>query len=115
MKHPKHSAKTACPIASAASCIGDMWTILITRDLLAGPKRFSELQRSIVSALSSKGINSRTLTNRLKMLETDNIVKRSVFPHEMPPRVEYSLTKKGLALSALIEQLRKFGVRYMNT
>lgn len=105
---------TTCPIAVAADHIADMWTILITRDLLLGPRRFLELQRTIICDGTKKEINSRTLTNRLKKLEQNNIIKRTVFPHKMPPHVEYSLTKKGEDLGAVIEQLRKFGKKYID-
>lgn len=107
------STKHTCPVAAAATHIADMWTVLITRDLLTGPRRFCELQHSIVSSENKKEINSRTLTNRLKHLEGEGFVTRTTFPHEMPPRVEYSLTKKGRDLSAIVEQLRKFGEKYL--
>lgn len=115
MKAKRRTKQDApCPIATTAEYIADMWTILITRDLLLGPRRFSELQRTIVCDSTKKGINSRTLTNRLKKLETNDIVKRTVFPHEMPPHVEYSLTKKGEDLSEVLEQIRRFGKKYLS-
>ncbi len=102
----------ACPIAQASSLIGDMWSILIIRDLLKEPRRFNELQQSLIPCDSNTPINSRTLTNRLKTLEGADIILRTVFPHEMPPKVEYSLTKKGEALSEIIDQLKQYGKKY---
>lgn len=104
-----------CPIAVAAECVADRWTILITRDLIPGPRRFSELQHSIVCDGTKKEINSRTLTNRLKDLEKNGILSRKVIPHAMPPHVEYALTRKGRDLSAVVEQIRKFGEKYFSS
>jgi DNA-binding HxlR family transcriptional regulator len=110
------SVATACPVAQASWIIGDMWILLIIRDLLVQPRRFNELQQSLIpcssSSTSKNTINSRTLTNRLKMLEKADIINRTVFPHEMPPKVEYSLTSKGKALSEIIRQIRNYGKKY---
>lgn len=69
------------------SVIGGKWTFLILRDLFYGPKRFAELERCL------NGISPRTLSLRLKELEQENIIKRTIYS-TMPPHVEYSLTKK---------------------
>lgn len=108
-KQEKHD----CPIAKASKIVGDMWTLLIIRELLGGKKRFNEIQQSIVSVASKHCINSRTLTERLKDLEKDEILKRIVIPNEMPPHVEYALTKKGAALSKIVDDLKKFGQKYL--
>jgi DNA-binding HxlR family transcriptional regulator len=101
-----------CPIAQASSLIGDMWVILIVRDLLKGPQRFCELEQSLISDENGSNINTRTLTNRLKMLEETGVVAREEYRHEKPPRVEYSLTKKGKALSGIVESIRDYGLKY---
>jgi DNA-binding HxlR family transcriptional regulator len=98
-----------CPIAMTSSLIGDVWVILIIRDLLKGAKRFNELQHSLIAYGEKNSINSRTLTGRLKMLEKEGVITRIAFAHEMPPKVEYSLTKKGKALSTIIEKMRQYG------
>lgn len=99
----KRADKSAiCPIEMAVNIIGDSCTMLIVRDLLSGPKRFGVLQTSL------SGVSSRTLTNKLKMLETCGIVSRKEFS-EKPPRVEYALTKKGENLGPVAEEIRKFG------
>jgi DNA-binding HxlR family transcriptional regulator len=109
----KTSVKTIdCPVAQASTLIGDMWVILIVRDLLDGSKRFSELEDSLVTAETGKRINTRTLSQRLKMLETTGIVSRKEHPHEMPPRVEYGLTKKGKALSEIMDKIKDYGKKY---
>ncbi len=102
-----------CPIAKASQLIGDVWILLIVRELLTGTKRFNQLQTALIMPESKKTINSRTLTNRLKVLEEKNILERTVFAHEKPPRVEYSLTKEGRALSSIIDNMRDFGKKYL--
>src|ERR1700754_4573533 len=89
--------KVGC-IASAMEIIGSKWTALILRDLANGPKRFSELEKSVGS------INPRTLSQRLDDLEKHGIVTKTSFA-EVPPRVEYQLTKKGEDLVPVIKQM----------
>ncbi|SDH85847.1 transcriptional regulator, HxlR family [Alteribacillus bidgolensis] len=73
------------------------WTGLVIYQLLTGPQRFCTIQSSI-------GISGRLLSDRLNHLENEGIVKREVYP-EIPIRIEYSLTEKGLALKPLMEEL----------
>ncbi len=76
------------------------------RDLADGSRRFCELERSL------EGISPRTLSLRLRALEEERIVERCTYP-EVPPRVEYALTDKGLALVPLIEDMRNYGRRWL--
>ncbi len=94
--------KELCPVARVAELLGDECTLLLIRDLLGGTKRFSELEASLTP------ISSRTITNKLKILEGERIITRTAFK-ERPPRVEYKLTKQGLRFSGLIEEMRKCG------
>ncbi|HEX2096354.1 MAG TPA: helix-turn-helix domain-containing protein [Solirubrobacterales bacterium] len=82
------------------------WTLLVIRDLAEGRSRFCELERSL------EGISPRTLSLRLRALEDEGIVARRTFP-EVPPRVEYALTEKGKALVPLIEDMRRYGRRWL--
>ena len=82
------------------------WTLLIVRDLAEGSARFCELERSL------EGISPRTLSLRLRALEEEGIVARHTYP-EVPPRVEYALTAKGEALVPLIEDMRRYGTRWL--
>jgi len=82
----------------AIELIGSRWTGAIIRALLAGVTRFSDLARTI------PGLSDRMLAERLRELEGEGIVRRVVVP-EMPVRVEYHLTEKGRALSAVIEAI----------
>ena len=77
-----------CPVATTVSLIGSKWKLLIMRNLLGRPWRFNELQKSI------EGISQKALTEALRSMETDGIVRRTAYP-EVPPRVEYSLTELG--------------------
>ena len=96
---------TNCPVEYTASIIGNKWKIIILRDLLTGTKRYNELTRSVV------GISAKVLTENLRDLERDGIVKRKVYP-VVPPKVEYSLTDKGLELKDVLECMRLFGEKY---
>ncbi|GIM46186.1 transcriptional regulator [Collibacillus ludicampi] len=87
-----------CPIEKTMNVIGGKWTFLILRDLFFGPRRFGELQRSL------KGISPRTLSIRLKELEEEGIVSRTIFS-EIPPHVEYSLTEKGKTLRPIFDAM----------
>lgn len=95
-----------CPLAKTANIVGDTFTLLIIRDLLSGPKRFGELEKSLV------GVSSRTITNKLNYLEENKLVSRKEYS-EKPPRVEYTLTTNGKALNKIIETMRKYGEKYM--
>ena len=96
---------TNCPVEYTASIIGSKWKIIILRDLLTGTKRYNELTRSVV------GIAAKVLTENLRDLERDGIVKRKVYP-VVPPKVEYSLTDKGLELKDVLECMRLVGEKY---
>ena len=77
------------------------------RDLAAGTSRFCELERSLA------GISPRTLSLRLRALEEEGIVERHTFS-EVPPRVEYALTEKGLALLPIVEDMRAYGEEWLD-
>jgi DNA-binding HxlR family transcriptional regulator len=95
-----------CPVCRTAEIISGKWTLLVIRDLAEESRRFCELERSL------DGISPRTLSLRLRALEQHGIVERHTFP-EVPPRVEYALTEKGRALVPLIEDMRKYGKRWL--
>ncbi len=91
-----------CPIDLVIHIIGSRWTIAIVRDLISGPKRPSELAKSL------KGISAKTLTQRLRDLEKWGLVHRAAY-QEIPPRVEYSLTSRGQDLVFVLEALKDLG------
>ena len=95
-----------CPVSRCAGVISGKWTILLVRDLAEGRCRFCELERSLA------GISPRTLSLRLRALEEEGIVERHTYA-EVPPRVEYALTEKGLDLLPIIEDMRAYGLRWL--
>ena len=105
-QHPLEP-KEGC-IASAMEIIGNKWTALILRDLVAGPKRFSELEKSVGS------INPRTLSQRLDDLEQHDIISKATTP-DSPSRPEYSLTSKGEDLIPVLQQMAAWGTKYYQT
>jgi DNA-binding HxlR family transcriptional regulator len=100
------ASNATCPVCRTADVVCGKWTLLIVRDLAEGSRRFCELERSL------EGISPRTLSLRLRALEEEGIVERRTYP-EVPPRVEYALTKKGEALVPLIEDMRSYGSRWL--
>ena len=90
-----------CGIAKALDIIGAKWTILIVRDLLDGPRRFGELEKSL------EGISPRTLALRLKELEHDGILRRDCSAGEFHP--VYQLTENGRSLQVILDQMRTWG------
>lgn len=88
-----------CAVACTADIIGSKWTAIIVHDLSEGPRRFSELERSC------PGISPRTLSERLRVLEQDDLIAK----HAAARRAEYELTEKGKALLPIIEEMRRFG------
>ncbi|WP_078381717.1 winged helix-turn-helix transcriptional regulator [Sutcliffiella halmapala] len=87
-----------CPrFEKAITMLSQRWTGLIIFQLLSGPQRFCTIEASI-------GISGRVLSERLKDLENQGIVRREVFP-ETPVRIEYSLTIKGIALEPILREI----------
>jgi DNA-binding HxlR family transcriptional regulator len=99
-------SNSECPVCRTAEVVCGKWTLLLIRDLADGSSRFCELERSL------EGISPRTLSLRLRALEEEGIVERHTYP-EVPPRVEYALTVKGEALVPLIDDMRKYGTRWL--
>src|SRR5438270_12122398 len=96
----------SCSVAACAEIIGAKWTALLVHDLSEGPRRFSELEHSCA------GISPRTLSERLRALEDEELVLRRSYA-ESPPRVEYQLPDKGAALLPILEEMRRFGHLYL--
>jgi DNA-binding HxlR family transcriptional regulator len=91
-----------CPVSGALQLIGDKWTMLVVRDLSAGPRRTTELLAGL------HPISSRTLVGRLRDMEHDNLIMRQEYPGS-PPHVEYVLTQRGRLLLPLLGALRAVG------
>ncbi|MBT8496411.1 MAG: helix-turn-helix transcriptional regulator [Deltaproteobacteria bacterium] len=97
MSRPK-SYRLLCPIARALDRVGDRWTLLIVRDLHAGPARFGELQSAL------PGLASNLLSSRLVDLEREGLVARV--------DNAYQLTEAGQATAPLLFELAAFGSRF---
>lgn len=95
-----------CPIARVADLVGDSVSILILRDLLKAPRRFTDLE------LAYQGVSSRTLSQKLKKLEHAGLVERTP-DRRLGNRVDYSLTAKGRACAPVIESMRAYGEQYL--
>jgi DNA-binding HxlR family transcriptional regulator len=91
-----------CPIAGALQMVGDKWTMLVVRDLVAGPKRTTELLEDL------HPISSRTLMGRLQEMERDALILRNDYGG-LPRRVEYELTERGRRLEPLLDALMRTG------
>jgi DNA-binding HxlR family transcriptional regulator len=91
-----------CPVAGILQVLGDKWTLLVVRDLARAPRRTTEL----IAALHP--ISSRTLVERLREMEHDELVERRDLGGS-PPHVEYALTARGRLLLPLIDMLRALG------
>lgn len=89
-----------CPVRNVLSRIGDRWSLLVLLALhdKAGTMRFSDLCRAIPD------VSQKMLTSTLRKLEADDLLSRTIYP-EVPPRVEYKLTKRGKTLIPLLNQL----------
>lgn len=92
---------TICPkFEKAISLLSQRWMGLVIYQLLLGTQRFSEIQSAI-------GISGKVLSDRLKDLESQGIVKRQVFP-ETPVIIEYSLTEKGHAMEPVLKEIENW-------
>ena len=94
-----------CPIERTVNILEGKWTLLILRELFTGTKRFGQLRGALL------GVSPKTLAERLRILEQQGIISRTIYP-EVPPRVEYALTDFGETLSPIIEALRAWGLQW---
>jgi DNA-binding HxlR family transcriptional regulator len=95
-----------CPTRRILDRIGDRWTVLIIGVLGEGDARFSELRRRV------EGISQKMLTQTLRGLERDGLVRRTVYA-EVPVRVEYSLTNAGRTLLEPLSALREWAIEHL--
>lgn len=99
------NTKDPCQIALVLELIGGKWKGPIIWWLREEPRRFNELRRLLPE------ITPRTLTNCLRELERDGLLKRTQYP-EIPPRVEYQATKLCKSLIPLLDEISAWGKRY---
>lgn len=101
----RHPYDQWSPDARALDLVGDKWTLLIVRDLAAGPRRFVELQRVL------PGISTEQLRSRLNRMVADDMLTRKRY-REVPPRVEYDLTARARQLMPVLGELARWGYEW---
>lgn len=95
-------APAQCAVARCADVVCGKWTLLVVRDLLTGPKSYSELEASLA------GISPRTLCERLKLLVAEGLATRTRIKG-LPPRTVYELSESGHGLAPIVEAMRVVG------
>ncbi|MEA2156640.1 MAG: hypothetical protein QOE11_2780 [Solirubrobacteraceae bacterium] len=104
----RHPYDQWAPDARALDLVGDKWTLLIVRDLAAGPRRFVELQRVL------PGISTEQLRSRLNRMVADGLLTRQRY-REVPPRVDYELTTRSRELLPVLGALARWGYDWVWT
>lgn len=102
MSETPRSYNQFCALAKALDVVGERWTLLVTRELLSGPKRFKDLHDAL------PGIGTNLLSTRLKAMEQHGLVARGKLP---PPAASavYQLTERGRGLDSVVGALVKWG------
>lgn len=98
-------AEGGCPIAEALAVVGGKWKIEIVWWLQDRERRFNELRQLM------PGVTQKMLTQQLRELEADGIIRREVFA-QVPPKVVYSLTPLGQSLRGVLKSLSEWSVEH---
>ncbi len=98
----------SCPTRRLLDRIGDRWTVLVVGTLADGPLRFGQIARRI------DGVSQKMLTQTLRGLERDGLVKRTLYA-QVPPRVDYELTETGHTLRDPLKTLEDWATAHMPT
>ncbi|MEM0133870.1 MAG: helix-turn-helix domain-containing protein [Thermoplasmatales archaeon] len=98
---------STCPVERTLYILRDVWTFMILRDLCTESRGFNQLKKSV------EGISSRMLSEKLKFLEEEGILDRSI-ENSRPIRVTYALTEKGKSLSSVVESMRSWGESWIS-
>jgi DNA-binding HxlR family transcriptional regulator len=105
-EHLKNFGMMACPVDNSLKIFGQKYALHIVRNMIVlKQNRFGQFLRSI------EGINTKTLSIRLRELEDFGIIKRTIIPSR-PVQTEYSLTDKGMALEPILADIATFSTRY---
>ncbi|MHA0856355.1 winged helix-turn-helix transcriptional regulator [Paenibacillus sp. CMAA1364] len=98
--------KSICPrFEKAMGLLSQRWTGMIIYQLLSGPQRFCHIESSI-------GISGKVLSEKLKDLEMEGVIKREIYP-ETPVRIEYSLTAKGVAFEPIMRDIEQWSQSWL--
>ncbi|MCF3129221.1 winged helix-turn-helix transcriptional regulator [Streptomyces olivochromogenes] len=99
---------SGCPSREVLDRIGDKWTVLVLGELAeSGTQRYTALRRKL------DGVSEKMLTQTLRTLERDGLVRRTVHP-EIPPRVEYEMTELGATLREPLKALKNWSIHHMD-
>ena len=93
-----------CSLAKSLDVVGDRWALLVVRELLLGPRRFTDLHDGL------PGVGTNVLSTRLRELEAEGIVERTVVPSPTPA-VLYELTDDGRDLKPVLDAFSRWGAR----
>ena len=96
--------RSVCPIACTLDVLGDKWTLLVVRDLMAGGRTYGDL------ADSPESIPTNLLADRLKRLVAAGLIDKREY-QDNPPRYEYALTDAGWAPEPVLDALKKWGLK----
>jgi DNA-binding HxlR family transcriptional regulator len=97
----------SCPINNTFKIVGKKFTVLIIRNMINGKQnRFNQLLNSLEEG------NPKTLSLRLREMENLGLIKRKVYSHETPIRIEYYPTEKGLALQPILDMMAAYSMKY---
>jgi DNA-binding HxlR family transcriptional regulator len=102
---PAAPRRSGCPIATTLDLVGDKWTLVITRDLINGKRRFGDLLDS------PEGIPTNILADRLKRMAAAGLVEKRAY-QQRPVRYEYHLTEKGEALLPVLQEMCRWANAY---
>ena len=103
----KNIEMKCCPINYTFKLIGKKFTVLILRNMINGKQsRFNQLLNSIEKS------NPKTLSTRLREMERLGLIKRKVYSHEIPIRIEYYPTQKALALQPILDMMAAYSMKY---
>ena len=99
--------KSGCPknflsIKDALEALEGRWKLLILFSLYSGSKRFNQISKEVT------GISDKTLSKELKILETNQLITRTVY-NTFPPTIEYTITEHAQSLEKVIEELHHWG------
>jgi len=106
VKRSKQEPRSNCPITSSLELIGDRWTMVVLRDIFVGKKRYSEFLGS------PEGISTNILADRLAMMESSGLIEAKPY-QQRPLRLEYVLTDMGMGLLPVLQELCRWGNRYL--
>ena len=103
----RRSYEQFCPIARSLDVLGERWTLLVVRELMLGPRRYTDLKSAL------PGMWSNLLARRLRDLESAGVVRRCELP---PPaaRTVYELTERGRALGPVLHEIARWGIPYLD-